>query len=726
MMLGGNDHDPGLGEVNLPDVPNLDLEPPEERDPQAEVPAEVQENGEANLGPAQIRLAQKEGSVQAQIDALDARRVAGNLEEGQAEELQLLQEELNREPVRFRPNPGWWDDLTKSQLDAFGCIYELVDNSVGHQYFSNPNNPDSEVKLNIDILLFESPNDTSMPEKIVLRDNAKGISRDILDRAISMWGMTGSHDDENISEHGCGMKYGMRGLGRNVTVITKTADSPKAIKFTTEDILAMTEGGFRPTYVNLPHEGFELDHGTQITITELTDNGKWLGRKDGYMDRFHNYLLKGLGHRYQILLPTRFSLADGEGLRLHRILANGNAPIIRNVHALGPLYYDRRNGIANQPMIGETTISDDRDEWEVKFTAGRYPETEDEWTKMITANAGFADRRVEAKANDGEPYKRKAENCGFDIVRRGIVLERGFLEAAPFDVPFCIGKDLPTDGIRTWNNDFQYLIGQIIITKGFQSGTQKTKMARDRHFAEMCAKISDILYGQTEFNNPVIGQPNIKEKFLKMHIRGSGTKNRSEAEFEAGLVENWRKDGYTKITGEGSRASAENENLMFPDFKNEDIFRQVWDGPGRVDILINENTGKKEDIVCVEVKKGEAYGLDVYQLLMYMDEHNTKWGILAACGFKDGAVKARTQINQQRRTKKWFWKRKKEPFVPQARDSSPYIHFYDLNVNTPPIPENKLDHFVRRRDKKENPDNLYKMVVRNVPEDDGEDDTEHS
>ena len=247
-------------------------------------------------------------------------------------------------------------------------------------------------------------------------------------------------------------------------------------------------------------------------------------------------------------------------------------------------------------------------------------------------------------------------------------------------------------------------------------------MARDRHFAEMCAKISDILYGRTEFNNPVNGQPKIKEKFLKMHIRGPGTKNRSEVEFEAGLVENWRKDGYTKITGEGSRASDKNENLKFPDFKNDDIFRQVWDGPGRVDILINENTGKKEDIVCVEVKKGEAYGLDVYQLLMYMDEHNTKWGILAACGFKDGAVKARTQINQQRRKKNRFWKRNKEPFVPQARDSSPYIHFYDLNVNTPPIPEFKLDHFVKRREKKENPDNLYKMVVRNVPEDDEEDD----
>ena len=212
--------------------------------------------------------------------------------------------------------------------------------------------------------------------------------------------------------------------------------------------------------------------------------------------------------------------------------------IIENVRALGPLYFDRRNGTPNQAMLAETTITDDRGEWEVKFTAGRYPETEDEWTKMITANPGFADRRVDAKANDGEPYKRKAENCGFDIIRRGIVLERGFLEAAPFDVPFCIGKDLPTDGIRTWNNDFQYLIGQIIITKGFQSGTQKTKMARDRHFKEMCAKISDILYGRAYFNNPLGNGQLLKEKFLQKTYPRSGTKNRSEAEFELGSSRN--------------------------------------------------------------------------------------------------------------------------------------------------------------------------------------------
>ena len=86
-------------------------------------------------------------------------------------------------------------------------------------------NAGEPVKLNVEITITESDSDSEIAERIEVKDNAKGISKDELGAVLSMWGKTGEHDDENISEHGCGMKYGIRGLGQKVEIITKSIKS---------------------------------------------------------------------------------------------------------------------------------------------------------------------------------------------------------------------------------------------------------------------------------------------------------------------------------------------------------------------------------------------------------------------------------------------------------------------------------------------------------------------
>ena len=62
-----------------------------------------------------------------------------------------------------------------------------------------------------------------------------------------------------------------------------------------------------------------------------------------------------------------------------------------------------------------------------------------------------------------------------------------------------------------------------------------------------------------------------------------------------------------------------------------------------------EGLGGKIDVLADgeawEIKRDDAYGLDVYQLFAYLDMTEFKKGYLLAKGFKDSALAARDHIN---------------------------------------------------------------------------------
>ena len=63
-----------------------------------------------------------------------------------------------------------------------------------------------------------------------------------------------------------------------------------------------------------------------------------------------------------------------------------------------------------------------------------------------------------------------------------------------------------------------------------------------------------------------------------------------------------------------------------------------------------EGLGGKIDVLADgevwEIKRDDAYGLDVYQLFAYLDMTDFKKGYLLAKGFKDSAVAAMDHINK--------------------------------------------------------------------------------
>ena len=60
---------------------------------------------------------------------------------------------------------------------------------------------------------------------------------------------------------------------------------------------------------------------------------------------------------------------------------------------------------------------------------------------------------------------------------------------------------------------------------------------------------------------------------------------------------------------------------------------------GKIDVLA--------DAEAWEIKRDDAYGLDVYQLFAYLDMSDFKKGHLLAKGFKDSAYAAQKHINSK-------------------------------------------------------------------------------
>lgn len=179
------------------------------------------------------------------------------------------------------------------------------------------------------------------------------------------------------------------------------------------------------------------------------------------------------------------------------------------------------------------------------------------------------------------PYAVSIKKQGFDIIIHDRVINfTQFHQLGFINVP---------------HNNYNYVRGEIDLISGFSTSTTKNFVLRDKNFENLLDQIKDFLEknGSLERKNDPDELP---EKLLRDRL-ANHFKNRSVYP---------KQDVKTEYTVEGLA--------------------------GAIDILADKEAW--------ELKKGQASGLDVYQLFAYMDMGGIKKGYLVAKSFTTGAQSA--------------------------------------------------------------------------------------
>lgn len=184
------------------------------------------------------------------------------------------------------------------------------------------------------------------------------------------------------------------------------------------------------------------------------------------------------------------------------------------------------------------------------------------------------------------PYYSSLSKQGFDVILNNRVI---------------MFHQLPELGfVLTRHNDYNSLRGEIILGEGFKTAITKNSIIQTEHWESMLGKIKEFLD---------------KGKYIR-------SRTYPDALPEAALRD--RLAVWLETNTLAPRSSVAKE---FP----------VEGLGGKVDILA--------DGEAWELKRDDAYGLDVYQLFAYLDMGRWKTGYLLAKDFKDSAYRAQEYIN---------------------------------------------------------------------------------
>ena len=180
-----------------------------------------------------------------------------------------------------------------------------------------------------------------------------------------------------------------------------------------------------------------------------------------------------------------------------------------------------------------------------------------------------------------EPYNVSINRQGFDLIAHNRVIN--FTQFSELDF------------IKVPHHAYNYIRGEIDLVKGFKTSTTKNFVVRDKNFNELLAEINTFLETEKLLerkNDPTELPEHLLRDRLKHHLL---TKKIEP-----------KKDVKTEYVVEGLA--------------------------GSIDILADEEAW--------EIKRGQASGLDVYQLFAYLDMGNIKKGYLVAKSYTTGAEAA--------------------------------------------------------------------------------------
>jgi len=509
-----------------------------------------------------------------------------------------------------------WHGSSKSGHSANQLVYELIDNSIAHRH------PDAN--LRIEIHLYESDSSNKLAKKIDIIDNSKGIKYTLLPRAFTKHAMAGKHGKKSASEHGCGMKPGIRGIGSEVIFKTRPVRDGYTIELSTENIanLVNNKGLKNPKFTAdlIQMEKGPENQGTHISITNLETRGKDLLKSGkGGVDKLRD-LMNGLGVRYREFLnldgPFGSKFAT-EGIKVFRHTKNGKIRkgFPKLVAPIEPLYgHNEHSGTWGTAVIPETALHTGDDSWKATLEIGVRPDSDTDWAKLGKAYKN--PKHVRRKGSD--PYHKKNKNGGIDIVYRNLVIAKSWKsDSEDDDVYLDIGAP----------NVHSKLRGVLRLEEGFASKSEKTGIFISDNFTECIDRVNDLIRGR------IAGPDGEQIDYYYDYIEWKDAKTKPEQKIHNAML--WYYNDKLGAPRNESKKPFETANFFWPSIKKVGTERSAG-GFGKVDILLNEGCGptlflRRNITIPVECKAAnKADAQAIFQLYMYMKGLKTRRGIIVA------------------------------------------------------------------------------------------------
>jgi hypothetical protein len=505
------------------------------------------------------------------------------------------------EPISISVNR--WQGLSKNSTTMHQHIFELVDNSIAHHVV--------DVPLRIDIIIERTPSQGGVryANKVTIKDNASGISINLLSRALMPDALAGHWGQDVGSEHGYGMKPALASLSDSPEIMTKPKDEAGYI-VQSDQIINLVNG--EASHVVLSEIEELGEHGTIIVLKDLTiGKGQTLGMAKSGVNPLED-LLGRLGQRYREVLKSSnniFGSSEDSGIFVKVIESNGNEAD-HKIIMHSPIYFQCPFTATYGVPVEDKTfpLSSTNPQWSAKIRVGKAPHKPRHY-----------DHITQDKPGKSHPYYVSKKNAGFDIVHRDIVIKTGWIPP----------KEM-MPGIDDHGSTNNYIRGEIILESGFQSTKIKDFPDANEAWFQLTQKLEELLF-KYSYRDEVI---NLYEKKLKWKSEQKQTY--TETQYVNQLKN--KLDGLEK-----SNARIINN---YPRVRS---FTRNYEKPtthGKPDITINPDS---KDEIMVEAKQDAAEGRHVYQLVAYMDANDCRYGIILSPGIADTGMAAIAYLRKEKK-----------------------------------------------------------------------------
>jgi len=443
------------------------------------------------------------------------------------------------EHIDVVPSNNIWSELGNNTYDFLDLISELIDNSIAARW------PDKRLSVKLEIYV---KRDKNIPHRVIIKDNARGISKEIMADAITPAGV---QTPDSLNEHGLGMKQAIAAMGKLEYLATKTVEEEKA------RVILEFKFGHLDYYLS----DFDVESGTEICIRDIRPI------VNVNPQSITMTLKPYLGARYR-----RFLKSDNKIMKLEIFIKDkdsGNVLYSWDVEEVKPIYFHPAER-KNKPVFLNKRFSGKG--WKAELTFG-YAPSEDEYKEL------GIDRPLKY-----HPYYVSMTKQGLDVILHDRVVL--FHQLAQLGM------------VSTMHPDYNSIRGEITLIEGFRTAITKNSIVQDERSKECVDAIKKFLAGDGEED---------KKNYLRQ-------KKYPEAIPEALLrdrLANWLRNN--------------------PLNKKENVKTEytVEGLAGSIDILA--------DGEAWELKRGQAAGLDAYQLFAYMDMGKISKGYLVAHSFATGA-----------------------------------------------------------------------------------------
>jgi len=380
--------------------------------------------------------------------------------------------------INVKASNNLFEELKLNSYLFVDLLSELIDNSIAGRFDEKP--------VNIEVSFWsDGPRSGREISKISVSDDGKGISRAVLEDALSLASI---QTEKSLHEHGMGMKVAVFTMGTLELLSTKTPEAKYALeieKFAFGDI-------------PLKHSKVKRKSGTEIRIKNIDTEKVPLKYDDPDGRRrtkdIKNGLPKWLGARYRMFLAdevrpglkkraniTLKHFRHGKEIRKDRV----------EIKPVKPIYKFNLEKLNRAPYFTKTLSSKATSKvtWKAELEIGLAPPEQKE--------IGVPDKWAIEKPISGDPYHVSLKNQGIDLIMNDRVIA--------FSQMANLFRNIQS------HNSYNHLRGELRLIEGFQTTTTKNAIAESSAWEECKGQVEQEL-----------------KKFIKKHISGTLPGNRQD------------------------------------------------------------------------------------------------------------------------------------------------------------------------------------------------------